>query len=223
MWVNNMIVYTDKNNNKFNLLKAKDYDLSWVYRCLKDFPYNIWESKRKVRDWIDMCDEIDDDALEQDPIPPFMHYMLILERQSDSEKLGLVIFDHNISHTDNTYTGVYIHYAAIHPDYRGNGYYTVLHDAMTWLCNQYMQADEGYYKILEQAPQVKSKAESNGGKLEKSVRRNNGKDIEEDVVLLRLQDVDSALSKSQKNSGKLFNSSGSEVKTKREKLNKNKP
>lgn len=211
------------NGEVYSYRKAQDSDVSWVYKCLKDFPAGIWASKTRVRDWIDMCDEIDDDILEKDPIPPFKHLMLILNKVSTSQDLGVVIFDHNYS-VDLQHTGVFIQYAAIHPDFRGQGNYTVLHDSMVWLCNQYLQADEGYYKISPEAPQVKQKAESKGGKLK--ILEIHQKDMDTvylDEVILKLNEVDSVLDENTKKMGKVKNKLGQGVQRKTQKLDKNKP
>lgn len=203
--------------------KARESDISWLYKCLKDFPDGVWSSKVRLRQWVDMCDEIDDDVLEQDPVPQFRHLILILTKVSTSEDLGVVIFDHNYS-VDLQHTGVFIRYAAIHPDFRSQGYYSVLHDSMIWLCNQFLQVDEGYYRISDEAPQVKHKAESKGGKLQVLEVYQRDKDPQLiDEVILRIDPVNSALGESDKKIGKVIGKNGQEIKAKRGKLDKNKP
>lgn len=217
------IKYTFEGND-YVFEKAQETDVSWLYKCLKDFPDGIWESKKRVRDWVDLCDEIDDDVFEKSPIPAFNNMILILKRSSDSQNLGVVMFNHTISHTDPDYTGVYVQYVAIHPDFRGNGYYTILYNAMAWLFSQFMQVDEGFYKIMPTAVQIKHKAGSKGGSVGTLVIPLKDKDpLELNTVKWSLTNVDNALNKQEKSAGIVEDKTGKEVKTKRGKLNKNKP
>jgi len=195
----------------FILRKAQynEDDIAWLYSCLKDFPTGSWGSRQRVRAWVDMCEAISDDIFKQNPIPPFKFLTMLYIDPADGLRKGCFICDYEHTHYDATQTFMYTHYAAIHPDHRAQGHFSKMEAAGQWFGNQWLQAEEGFYRVIPDAPQILSRATTRNSRIAPVQRPifEEGKDpvlVIDTHVILKRDEVADSFTAEEKNMGKVL-------------------
>jgi hypothetical protein len=133
-------------------------EAEWLYGVMADWPAGGWSLDRCLA-------QVSASARVHNHSAPFYGLLLVICDSSDTP-IGVC----RCAFAGGPVKGFQVDYAAVHPAYRGLGWFTKLADGVAWFSNQHLEADEGSYEVIDSAPQVLHRsralnaAESAGGK-----------------------------------------------------------
>lgn len=131
--------------------RATFAEAEWLFQVMADWPAGGWTLQR--------CLSQVSKSSRQAPIGPFVGLVLIYCLPDDTP-VGVARCSFHVGGS----TGFQVDYAAIHPDRRGAGHFTILSDALAWFANQHLGADEGVYEVFDSAPQVLHRSRALSGR-----------------------------------------------------------
>lgn len=132
-------------------------DATFMFECLSDWPNGRW-SYSMVEGYIktSYSNSYGHSYGPRDSI--FKQVFVLCTAAHECVGIGSFSF---YTRENQEHDGLDIHYLAVHPQKRGQGYYTIFEGILGWFINQYLQLPTTSFSVVDTAPAIAHVAQRN--------------------------------------------------------------